>query len=322
MLRKLSLLFIFAVLSIPVFTQQYERYRTLKDTAIFSQNLGFAKKISVTVPIEWQKETKKDFPLIVVFDRQNKRSLNYIVNTIDYLTSTEQIPSAVIISVESEQRYRYRETLHKISDSAGLAAQNEKFIFDELVPLAEKSYHASHFRILIGHSRYGYFTTALFHSRINDLSAVISMSPFFSQKNIDLTDSIARLDKRSFPSRKYYRYGIGNDYPDDFAKMDSVFGARIPNPSLDMKGYRFRAADHSTTPGLIIGTALYEVFEEWSSIQAKYSSISQKDLGIKKNLEQQIRSVYGANLNFSLGILNGKGWSFYNEKQYEKAIQA
>ena len=27
-------------------------------------------------------------------------------------------------------------------------------------------------------------------------------------------------------------------------------------------------------------------------------------------------------MEFSLGILNGKGWYFYNEKEYEKAIEA
>lgn len=173
---------IFSLFNINLFSQNYERYKKLQDTSIHSKNLGFDKKISVTVPIEWQKNTKSNFPLIIVFDRQNKRSHNYIINTIDYLTSTEQMPSSIIISVESEQRYRYIETQYKVSDKNGLAAENEKFIFDELIPLVEKDYHASAFRLLIGHSRYGYFTTSLFSSRINDLNAVISMSPFLIRR--------------------------------------------------------------------------------------------------------------------------------------------
>ncbi|MDR6922821.1 tetratricopeptide (TPR) repeat protein [Chryseobacterium sp. 2987] len=232
------------------------------------------------------------------------------------------MPSSVIISVESEQRYRYNETQYKTSDPSGLALENEKFIFEELIPLAEKEYKASKFRILIGHSRYGYFTTSLFSTRINDLNGVISMSPFFFQKNIDLTDSISKMNSLSYTSKKYYRFGIGNDYPEDFAKMDSVIKKNIPNPFLDIKGYRFKAADHNATPGLLINTALYDLFEEWSAIQAEYSSTRQKDLSIKKSLEQKIVSSYGTKLNFSIGVLNGKGWFFYNEKQYDKAIQA
>lgn len=319
MSKKFALFFI--LLTTTLFAQNYERYKKLKDTTIHSKNLGFGKKISITVPVEWQNGIKNNFPLIIVFDRQNKRSHNYIINTIDYLTSTEQMPSSVIISVESEQRYRYHETQYKTSESNGLALENEKFIFGELIPLAEKDYKASKFRILIGHSRYGYFTTSVFNSRVNDLNGVIAMSPFFFQKNIDLTDSISKMNSLSYHSKKYYRFGIGNDYPEDFAKMDSAIKKNIPNPFLDIKGYRFKAADHNATPGLLINKALYDIFEEWSALQAEYSSNKQKDLNSKKSLEQKILSHYGIRLNFSIGALNGKGWYFYNEKQYDKAIQ-
>lgn len=320
MLKEFTLFFI--LFTSTLFAQNYERYKKLKDTTLISKNLGIKKKVSITVPIEWQDGIKNDFPLIIVFDKQNKRSHNYIINTIDYLTSTEQMPSSIIISVESEQRYRYNETQYKISDANGLALENENFIFEELIPLAEKDYKASKFRILIGHSRYGYFTTSVFNSRINDLNGVISMSPFFFQKNVDLTDSISKMNKLSYHSKKYYRFGIGNDYPEDFAKMDSVMKKSTPNPFLDMKGYHFKAADHNATPGLLINRALYEIFEEWSTIQAEFSSTKQKDLSIKKSLEQKIQSNYGTKLNFSIGTLNGKGWYFYNEKQYNKAIHA
>ncbi|TGD59243.1 alpha/beta hydrolase-fold protein [Flavobacterium humi] len=320
--KQFVLLFIFTLLTTCLFGQNYERYKKLKDTTLNSKNLRYEKKISVTVPIEWQKGLKKDFPLIIVFDRQNKRSHNYIINTIDYLTSNELMPSSIIISIESEQRYRYIETQYKISDSNGLALENEKFIFEELIPLAEKKYKAASFRLFIGHSRYGYFTTSLFSSRTNDLNGVISMSPFFIQKNTDLTDSIGKLMKRSYSAKKYYRFGIGNDFPEDFSKMDSITGKYLLNPFLDIKGSHFKEAGHDATPGLLINTALYEIFEEWSASQAKYSSIKQKDLSIKTALEQEIRNNYGTTLNFSIGILNGKGWYFYNEKQYDKAIQA
>ncbi|KUJ53360.1 hypothetical protein [Chryseobacterium sp. JAH] len=316
-----TFLFIFTLISSSLFAQNYERYKKLKDTVINSTNLGFGKKISVMVPVEWQEEINNDFPLIIVFDKQNKRSHNYILNTIDYLTSNEQMPSSVIISVESEQRYRYIETQYKISDPNGRALENEKFIFEELIPVAERDFKASSFRILIGHSRYGYFTTSLFKSRINDLNAVISMSPFFVQKDTDLTVSINELNNHSYPHKKYYRFGIGNDYPEDFNKMDSAIKS-IHHPFLDIKGYRFKEADHNATPGLLINTALYEIFEDWYSIQSKYISNKQIDLNIKKSLDKEIVSNYGVKLNFSLGILNGKGWYFYNEKQYNKAIEA
>ncbi|AWH86826.1 hypothetical protein HYN59_17680 [Flavobacterium album] len=322
MIKKIFiLLFLFNLLPATLSAQNYERYKKLTDSTIVSKYLGYDKKISVLVPIEWQKDLKNKFPLIIIFDKQNKRSHNYIINTVDYLTSNEQMPSSVIISVASEQRYRYLETQYKISDSSGLAAENEKFIFDELIPIAEKKYKTNALRILIGHSRYGYFTTSLFKSRINDLTGVIAMSPFFVQKNINLTDSISKLNNPSH-SRKYFRFAIGNDFPEDFSMMESGLGKRTPNALLDIKGYRFKEAAHNVTPGLLISTSLYEIFEEWSNIQAQYSSVKQNDLNCKATLEKQITSCYGTGVNFSIGVLNGKGWHFFNEKQYDKAVQA
>jgi predicted alpha/beta superfamily hydrolase len=318
--KHLVLIFLFSLLNTSLFAQNFERYKKLKDTVIKSTNLGFDKNISITVPIEWQKGTKNKFPIIIIFDRQNKRSHNYIINTIDYLTSNEQIPSTVIISVESE-RFRYSETSYKISDSSGLALENEKFIFEELIPLAEKNFNASSFRTLIGHSRYGYFTTALFNTRINSLNAVISLSPYFIYENTDLTDTISQLNKQSFNYKKYYRFVIGNDYPEQFNKMDSVL-KKLNNPFLDIKGHHFKEADHNVTPGLLISTALYEIFEYWAAVQSKYRSNDQNVLGLKPTLDREIIAHYGVKLNLSLGILNGKGWGFYNAKQYENAIEA
>lgn len=322
MLKKISALLLITVFSYSLSAQNYERYKVLHDTIIASKYLGFTKDITVTVPIEWQKGTQNKFPLIIVFDRQNKRSHSYLLQTIDYLTSTEQMPSAVIISVASEQRFRYIETQYKEADVNGVASENEKFIFEELIPFANKQYNTSDFKVLIGHSRYGYFTTALFSRRTKDLNGVISMSPFFTQKNADLTDSIRRMDETLYTSKKYYRYGIGNDFPEDAVKMDSTLQQLTLNSSLDIKGYRFKQASHDTTPGLIISTALYELFEQWSAIQSKYISNNEKDLGIKTALDKDVVLHYGAPLNFSIGILNGKGWYFYNEKDYAKAIKA
>lgn len=319
---KPFLIFIYLLIfsSHSVFAQKYERYKTLIDTNIQSKYLGYNKSISITVPMEWQADLDREFPLIIIFDRQNQRSHNYILNTIDYLTSNEQMPSSVIVSIASDQKYRYVETLHKASSKDGLATENEKFLFEELIPLLEENYKASSFRLFIGHSRYGYFTSALLNSRINELNAVISLSPFFFQKNINLCDSIAGINQK-LKSNKYYYYGIGNDYPSDFLKMDSVI-KNLQNPLLHTQGYFFKNAEHNVTPGLTISVSLYNIFEEWSNIQAKYTADDQTDLSILPTLEKDIEAKYGERLEFSLGVLNGKGWFFYNEGKFEKAIEA
>ena len=49
------------------------------------------------------------------------------------------MPSAIIISVASEQKYRFLETLYKVSSQKGLVKENENFLFDERIPFAENT---------------------------------------------------------------------------------------------------------------------------------------------------------------------------------------
>lgn len=322
MIRQLITLIIFlGLLSTNLPGQNYESYKKLKDTRITSHYLGFDKNITITVPFEWQKNIDRTFPLIIIFDRQNNRSHNYIINTIDYLTSNEQMPSSIIVSIESTQEHRYLETLHKATSEKGLALQNEKFLFEELIPLVEKEYKASSYRLFIGHSRYGYFTSSLLATRLNELNGVISVSPFFSQTNVNIIDSIGSLKKENFDSMKYYRFGIGGDFPTDFHQMDSLC-RELQIPLFNAKGYLFPQAGHNVTPGLTVGISLYEIFEDWSGFQNIYFNNDVKDLTIIDSLKNEIAIIYGNRLEFSLGVLNGKGWYFYNEGQYQNAIEA
>jgi predicted alpha/beta superfamily hydrolase len=319
-MRKKALILLFVFFVNQLFSQKYENYKELADTTITSLNLGYNKKISVVVPKDWQQNIEKIYPLIILFDKQNKRSNQFIINTIDYLTISDQMPASIIVSVDSEQMKRTKETLHKKTNPSGMAEENELFIFNELIPFIEKNYKASKFRVLIGHSRYGYLTTYLFQKRLHQLNAVISLSPFFTtQKNVNLTDSIKAVNSYKGNHTKYYRYGIGNDFPKEFEIMEQSLKL-LDNKFMNAKGILLPEAYHNATPGLIIPTALYEVFENWSKELHLFFDISNKNINQLEIATKNIENHYGQKLRPSIGILNGKGWEFYNDKQYEKAI--
>ena len=307
--------------------QDYERYVHLKDTTIYSNNLGYDKSISITVPFEWQEGMDKSYPVVVVFDRQNPRSHQFILQTIDYLTSNEQMPSCVIVGIASKEYEevdgveiypRYLETLLEGQHDDALGAENERFVFDEVLPLMEQDYQASKFRTLIGHSRYGNFTTYLFATRNQDLNAVISLSPFMLQKGVNLVDTMEQTFAHSAKKTKYYRYGIGNDYPEQFVEMDSMLQA-ADHPKYNTKGVLFPSADHNVTPGLTIGPALYEVFEFWAGQQRTFFDRDIEDFDPDNSA---VEAHYGQKLPNSLGVLNGMGWQYFNEGQFDKAITA
>lgn len=308
-------------------SQDYERYVHLLDTTIYSTNLGYEKSLTITVPFEWQEGMEKSYPVVVIFDRQNPRSHQFIIKTIDYLTSNEQMPSCVIVGIASkgvaevngETIYpRYLETLLEGQKDESFGAENERFIFDEILPLMEEEFQASKFRTLIGHSRYGYFTTYLFAKRYNDLNAVVSLSPFMFEKGVNLVDTMEQAFAHSAKNTKYYRYGVGNDYPEQFMEMDSMLQA-TEHPSFNTKGALFPTAEHNATPGLIIGPALYGVFEFWAGQQQSFFDLDIDDFDPENSA---VEAHYGHRLPNSLGVLNGMGWQYYNEGQFEKAIKA
>jgi tetratricopeptide (TPR) repeat protein len=319
-MRTTFLLFIALLLFSEGYTQTYERYKTLTDTVYASEHLGYARKLSITVPIEYQKNSDThSFPLLIIFDSQNKRSYNYHLQTIDYLTSTEQMPASVIIGVESSQETRYLETQMKESDERAFGEKNEAFILKELLPFAQKHHQTSLFVGLIGHSRYAYFTSLLLTRQPEKLHAVIALSPFMQQKNCVLSDSLMKfVDNYEGSRTTYYRFSIGSDYPEDYALLQEKLSQRSLPKNLSISGTIFREADHNATPGLSIAPALYGVFEYWNGIQNSYMT-APETTGTEE-AQLAIRSHYGVQIALSLGTLNGKGWSYFNEQKYEKAI--
>ena len=321
----ISIFTILLTISASVYGQEYERYKTLSDTLLYSESLGFDKKISLTVPFEYQGDVnEKSFPLIIVFDSQNQRSYNYIIRTIDYLTSNEQMPASIIIGVESTSKNRYKETQFELSDKDAFGSKNERFIFDELIPFAQNNLRANNFNLLIGHSRYGYFTSFLLTKYFEELNAVIALSPFMHQKNVNLTDSLVHLYTNYVMDKHlYYRFGIGNDYPEDFNELNSKLNMSTQaNERINFKGVLFEEAGHTSTPGLAVGSGLYDVFEFWSKQQNTYMDNDNRDISSFNTLSDHVTGHYGVPLKFSLGTLNGKGWSFFNESEYTLAIDA
>lgn len=324
---RLGLLVLLACAGSPVAFSQadrlpaMERYRWLADTSVYSRALGYERGMTVVVPKTWQGGMVEDFPVVVLFDRQNRRSGAYILQTIDYMTATDQMPECVVLWLESEQLRRYRETAHPVSDRAGLLDANAAFVFDELLPMAEDRYGVSDFRILIGHSRYGYFTTAVLASHWERVNAVVSLSPFYRQKGVNLADSLAAVTGTYAPGVRYYRYAIGSDYPGEYALLDSTL-AGVPPGRLDAHGWFFPEADHHATPGLAMAQSLYEIFAYWAGIQRAY--LDMEDVNVKElyQMELQLAKHYGAMPRHSLGALNGKGWQMYNEGLFFDAIKA
>ncbi|WP_124980991.1 tetratricopeptide repeat protein [Nonlabens xiamenensis] len=320
MKKKLLLVISLIVLLQGAFAQKLERYRKLNDTVVHSAFLNNDKAISIYVPLEWQADLDKTYPLTIVFDRQNQRTHHFIINTIDFLTATDQVPSSVIISINSDRNKRFRETNYRATDANGLAEKNISFLFDELIPFAQEKLKTNSFRLFIGHSRYGFFASGLFANHIDDLSAVIAIEPFFTQQNINLLEDFESLSNKVLTGQKYFRYAIGRDSYSQFTPAQEVLST-INHPKINIKGQLFEELEHYAIPAVTVPNALYEIFEFWA---AQQNELLHKSADIHKieDFQQEILAHYGENLTFSLSALYGMGFTYYNQGEYEKSIEA
>ncbi len=64
-----------------------EYYQAPKETTLSSKFLGEKRNISVILPKSFSKTKATKFPIIVVFDRQNKRIFRQTFEAINYLVS-------------------------------------------------------------------------------------------------------------------------------------------------------------------------------------------------------------------------------------------
>lgn len=132
------------------------------------------------------------------------------------------MPASIIVGINSEMERRTLETQFAINDRNGIGDKNEQFILKEVLSGLRKKYNCLNYSLLIGHSRYGFFTTNMFIHHAEEIDAVVSFSPFFKEGKINLVDSLATIKNQPFKHRRYYRFAIGNDYPDDYYLMSTM----------------------------------------------------------------------------------------------------
>lgn len=324
-LRSMRLLYMicFWVAVSGVSAQSFESYRTLCDTTLYSEELGYARGAEILVPFNWQKEYPAAYPLLFIFDKQNDRSYRHMLHSIDYLTTNNQMPACIVVGMDAgEGRNRYLETQLIRADSNGRMESNERYILDDLIPHLQQFYQAGDFILLAGHSRYGYFVTHMLAAYPETINAAIAISPFFRQKEVQLVDSLMISKAGTFPWAQYFCSSMGNDFQSDRETLDSaMLQKKIVKPNLVVRSSNFPQAGHTATPGLTFGQDLYAIFEYWSESQHTYLNDANANPILIEPLMNDNAVHYGVDIPFSLGILNGKGSYFFFEEDYEKAME-
>ncbi|MFN3795390.1 MAG: alpha/beta hydrolase-fold protein [Chitinophagaceae bacterium] len=299
-------------------------YQAPKDTTISSKFLGEKRNISVILPKSFSRAKATKFPLIVVFDRQNKRIFRQTFEAINYLVSFDEMPEAVVIGISTENNQkRFLETSFNASNDKAIGENLIRFLYEELIPWAEAELNCGSNRIFIGHSRFGYFSSYLLANKLNDLTGVISLSPFFVQPNVNVVDSLkSRLLTAKLSHTVYYRFITGDSTTDtkEYTLMKSFLTKPKTVKNFDWKGVAFYNAKHMAVPGLGVMPSLLEIFDYWSDEMNKVLQSEQPFTSdVYDGFRQKMKNHYGDGIGLGLAVLNGIGYKFYNIQKYRDA---
>lgn len=327
MMRTTFVLFCLLLTFFAVGQTESDYYQSPQDTTLLSKYLGEKRSISIILPKSFSKTKPTKFPLIVVFDRQNKRIFRQTFEAINYLVSFDEMPEAVIIGISTENNQkRFLETSLKSSTPAAIGENLIRFLYDEVIPWAEAELNCGSNRIFIGHSRFGYFSSYLLAHKLNDLTGVISLSPFFVQPNVNIVDTLkTRLVTSKLSHTVYYRFVTGDSTTDtqDYTLMKKFLTKSKPVKYFNWKGLAYYNAKHMAVPGVGVMPSLLEIFDFWSDEMTKVLQSNQPFTAeVYNSFKKKIKSHHGDDIGLGLSVLNGIGYKFYNVQAYHEARTA
>lgn len=115
--------------SVTVYGQNYFAYENPIEKQVYSLDLKDTVKYELILPKAALVSHGIQYPVIVVFDRQNRFSYANTINTIDYLTMSMAIPNSIILGISLDERQRNRWTRPK--HRKGMAESFMNFIVDD-----------------------------------------------------------------------------------------------------------------------------------------------------------------------------------------------
>jgi predicted alpha/beta superfamily hydrolase len=147
---------------------------------IHSNILNEDRIVVVSTPDDYHVSQKK-YPVLFLFDAENRERLLRSIKAIEFFNSLGQIPKLVIVGILNTNRLRdLSPRPYKGIKNTGEGDNFLKFITEELIPFIDKNYRTVKNRILFGGSAAGSFAIYIMISKPEFFNAYISGSPFLS----------------------------------------------------------------------------------------------------------------------------------------------
>lgn len=285
--------------------QAFSSYEKPIATNLYSDALNDSVNLEIIVPKELKQQTNTAYPIVYLLDKQLYNNYKYNLYTIDYLSSLQWMPNAIIVGITFPWKNRTSWTVPNAS--GGKADDLILFIEKELNHELKSKYPISDFNLLIGHSRTAIFSSYALSKKPDFFNGVIANSV----SNFDFGDDGQQKQFEVFlneivssPHNYYYYFSVGEASYGDLHELavdtlNHYLSSRKLPDNFQWKYYKYKVP-HDLTPGVTVSNALSDLFKDygrrielcfdlanksknevpWNDFREVYSSIS-SELGFK-----------------------------------------
>ncbi|CAM1340357.1 alpha/beta hydrolase-fold protein [Tenacibaculum aestuarii] len=339
-MKKRFIFFLLLIINYYAKAQEFTSYEKPLNISLYSEILKDSVSLEITLPKELKNQINTKYPVIYLLDKQLHINYTYNLYTIDYLSSLQWIPKAIVVGVTFSRKNRISWTVP--NENGGKADDLILFIDKELNDKLNREYPISSFNLLIGHSRTAIFSSYALTKKPDFFNGIIASSV----SNFDFGDEVQQKQFNTFlnkisssPNKYYYFFSVGEKAYGDLheSAVDSLslyLNSKELPKNLEWKYFKHQVA-HDLTPGVTVSNSLSQIFKDygrridlcfklakssknkvpWNDFQDLYTSIS-TELGLKiepselffnsiaSEYYNDYDSIYGnKKLNFTLEIL-------------------
>ena len=225
----------------------------LPELPVNSDELGEPMTLRVHLPVEYDSDPDRSFPVIWVVDGPSQGA--QVARSMQTLSRIEISEPSIVVEVPSSSRGRQSDFIPPWEDSAPDAQADRfyRFLEDEAIPAVAEAYRVNGSRVLVGHSMGGLFTlyALLQQPSLFDGYFVFSPSVWVGGEQILGELERATPSPNSVSTQLFLSLGESEGYEmlSGFEALETIL-ASWPSSDLRWQATITEGADHGSNPEL------------------------------------------------------------------------
>ncbi|WP_299153287.1 alpha/beta hydrolase-fold protein [uncultured Christiangramia sp.] len=231
-----------------------------------SQKLGEKREIKIQLPRNYDQNSEKRYPVVVVLD--GDYLFEPVAGMVDYYSYWKDIPEMIVVGI-NQDGIRMEDTSYgENSLPVDKGAKFFEFIGMELLASLDQKYRTTSFRMIVGHDFTANFINYYLLKKEPIFKGYINLSPDLAPEVANwVTDAL-----ESSESKKWFYLATSNEDIPALKSGIATFDNQLKNINNKLVSYKFEeftGESHYSLVGKAIPSAISSMFEIYRPISTK-----------------------------------------------------